>query len=127
MSQFRDVPTDQLLLFQEFTPVHEAPFTSAQLNVDLSQQEEKGFDEYAQTTNNPDNKPLDDPQNENTGIWRKYVLFYDFNIIFQVRLNHSGVLNSTSNFSMLTQRMWSNEYLRRSSRGKTPFLRIKSN
>lgn len=67
MSNFKDVPTEQLLSFQEFTPVHEASFSSAQLNVDLIKQEQKGYEEYSQSTNNDNIKPLADIDNENNG------------------------------------------------------------
>lgn len=48
MSDFKDVPTEQLLSFQEFTPVHEPSFSNAQLNIDV----EKDNYNYTQTTIN---------------------------------------------------------------------------
>lgn len=73
MSQFRDVPTDQLLSFQEFTPVHEASFSSAQLNIDISTQEQqKGFDEYTENIDNSERKPLDDIDKDTSGMYLYY-------------------------------------------------------
>lgn len=48
MSDFKDVPTEQLLSFQEFTPVHEPSFSNAQLNIDV----EKDNYDFTQNTNN---------------------------------------------------------------------------
>lgn len=82
MSQFRDVPTDQLLSFQEFTPVHEASFSSAQLNIDISTQEQqKGFDEFTQNNDNIEHKPLDDIDKDNSSMYYLFCLII-FIILF---------------------------------------------
>lgn len=53
MADFKDVPTDELLTFQEFTPVHE-PFSNAKLSVDnLSQ------DNFVNSQPENDNKSQD--------------------------------------------------------------------
>lgn len=59
MTDFKDVPTDQLLNFQDFTPVHESSFSNAQLNIDIEKQE-NFTDSFAQKSENDNVKDFPD-------------------------------------------------------------------
>ncbi|GLV35364.1 uncharacterized protein CBL_01486 [Carabus blaptoides fortunei] len=87
MSNFKDVPTEQLLSFQEFTPVHEASFSSAQLNVDLTKQEQKGYEDYTHSTNNDNITPVADIDSENTGSVRSFWTIEFYQQLFDVDTN----------------------------------------
>lgn len=63
MSDFKDVPTEQLLNFQEFTPVHEASFSNAQLTIENPQKQNDFISSYPQNANNDKDEAFTDPQN----------------------------------------------------------------
>lgn len=59
MTDFKEVPTDQLLNFQDFTPVHEASFSNAQLNIDIEKHDSFN-DSYKENSNKDELKDFDD-------------------------------------------------------------------